>query len=115
MSVLALASAPTGRVTWAAVSDGFYVASRVGDYVGCVECTPDGHFVGFDFRSTPVGRYASLGEAQRAVGGAHGARPLLPSPEPSPRAQALWQTAAAISGVVALGALATAVLTTPLV
>jgi hypothetical protein len=33
----------------------------------------------------------------------------------SPRAQVLWQTAATVSGVVALGALATAVLTTPLI
>ncbi|KXC05703.1 hypothetical protein [Microbacterium hominis] len=115
MSVLALASAPTGRVTWAAVSDGFYVASRVGDYVGCVECTPDGHFVGFDFRSTPVGRYASLGEAQRAVGGAHEARPLAAEEKRSKSRRWPGLTAVGIGGVVALGALATAVLTTPLV
>lgn len=113
MSIIAPAS--PGRVTWASVSEGFFVASRAGDYVGCVECTPDGHFVGFDSRSTPVGRYADLAEAQRAVFRAHAAAPLRAAPEPSPRAQALWQTAAAVSGVVALGALATAILTTPLV
>jgi len=109
-----LAPAATERVTWARVSEGFFVGSRSGDYVGCVERTPDGNFVGFDFRSTPVGRYASLAEAQRAVGGAQATRPLT-SPEPSARTQMLWQGAASISGVLALGALAAAVLTTPLI
>jgi len=109
-----LTPATTERITWARVSDGFFVGSRSGDYVGCVERTPDGHFVGFDFRSTPVGRYASLPEAQRAVGGARASRPSSP-PEPSARTQALWQGAASISGMIALGALAAAVLTTPLV
>lgn len=113
MSIIAPAS--PGRVTWARVSEGFFVASRAGDYVGCVESTPAGHFVGFDSRSTPVGRYMSLAEAQRAVFGAHAARPEAGAEPRSPRAQALWQTAATVSGVVALGALATAVLTTPLV
>ncbi|MBF4562205.1 peptide ABC transporter permease [Microbacterium sp. VKM Ac-2870] len=113
MSILATAS--TTRVTWANVSDGFSVASRAGDYVGCVESTPDGHFVGFDFRSTPVGRYATLAEAQRSVGAAHGKRPVLDAPPHSPRAEAMWQTAATLTGAVALGVLATAVLTTPIV
>ena len=112
MSIIAPAS--PGRVTWARVSEGFFVASRAGDYVGCVEATPDGHFVGFDSRSTPVGRYVSLAEAQRAVFTAHAVRPES-GVESSPRAQVLWQTAATVSGVVALGALATAVLTTPMI
>lgn len=112
MSILAPASA--ARVTWATVSDGFFVASRAGDYVGCVESTSDGHFVGFDFRSTPVGRYATLAEAQQSVGAAHGAHRLEEPPE-SPRAEAMWQAAAALTGIVALGVLATAVLTTPIV
>jgi hypothetical protein len=78
-----------------------------------VEATPDGHFVGFDSRSTPVGRYGSLAEAQRAVFTAHAVRPE--SGVELAAAQVLWQTAATVSGVVALGALATAVLTTPLI
>jgi len=110
-----IAPASTGRVTWARVSEGFFVASRAGDYVGCVEGTPDGHFVGFDSRSTPVGRYMTLVDAQRAVFGAHAARPEPGVESRSTRAQALWQAAATVSGIVALGALATAVFTTPLV
>ena len=106
MSVLAPVVA--GRTTWAKVSDGLFVASRTGEYVGYVESTAAGHFVGFDFRSTPVGRYSTLAEAQRAVTGVHA------SPA-SPRVQSLWQTAAVCSGVIALGALTAAVLTTPVV
>jgi len=49
------------------------------------------------------------------VFGAHAARPEPGVESRSTRAQALWQAAATVSGIVALGALATAVFTTPLV
>ncbi len=113
MSILLPAS--TTRITWAKVSEGFHVASRAGDYVGCVESTPDGHFVGFDFRSTPVGRYSTLVDAQHAVGAARDTRPAVDVPPECSRGEAVWQAAAALTGIVALGVLATAVLTTPIV
>lgn len=102
----------TTRVTWAAVEEGFHVASRSGEYVGYVERTGDGHHVGFDGCSTPVGRYATLGDAQRAVESApvNEGEPTL-----SPRAQGAFQAAAALSGVVAIGTLAAAVFTLPIV
>jgi hypothetical protein len=97
------------RVTWAAVEDGFHVASREGEFVGFAERTPDGHFVGFDGRSTPVGRYESLDEAQRAVEDA----PAGGESAMSPRTEVGMQAAATISGMVALGALAVAMVTLP--
>lgn len=54
-------------VTWSKVDTGFHVASRAGEYVGSVDTTPDGHFVAFDGTSAPIGRYADLSEAKRAV------------------------------------------------
>lgn len=54
-------------ITWSKVDTDFYVASRAGEYVGSVDGTVDGHFIGFDATSTPIGRYADLKEAQRAV------------------------------------------------
>jgi len=55
------------RATWARVESGFHVASRAGEFVGYVDQTADGAFLAFDGRSTPVGRYDTLKEAQRAV------------------------------------------------
>lgn len=67
----ALAPAPlsiaSGAVTWSRVDKGFHVGSRAGEFVGYVDEMADGTHVAFDGRSTPVGRYASLKEAQRAV------------------------------------------------
>lgn len=54
-------------ITWSKVDTDFYVASRAGEYVGSVDSTADGHFIGFDATSTPIGRYVDLKEAQRAV------------------------------------------------
>ena len=99
-----------GRVTWIHVESGFHVASCAGEYVGFAERTPDGHFVGFDARSTPVGRYADLGEAKDAV---VSARRHAMTESKSPRVQAALHTAAAATGLVALGTLATAVATLP--
>lgn len=101
----------TAHVTWAAVEPGFHVASRAGEYVGYAERTADGHFVGFDGRSTPVGRYISLAEAQSAVetAPANEEDPVL-----SPRVEGAFQAAAALSGVVAIGTFAAAVFTLPM-
>ncbi|WP_431804383.1 peptide ABC transporter permease [Microbacterium sp. bgisy203] len=103
--------AAASHVTWAAVEPGFHVASRDGEYVGYAERTVDGHFVGFDGRSTPVGRYISLAEAQRAVESApaNEDQPVL-----SRRAQGAFQAAAALSGIVAIGTFAAAVFTLPM-
>ena len=65
-------SAPTlelvpARATWAHVESGFHVASRAGEFLGYVERSRAGSFLAFDGRSTPVGRYDSLKDAQRAV------------------------------------------------
>lgn len=97
------------RVSWSTVEDGFHVGSRSGEFVGYAERTPDGHFIGFDGRSTPVGRYSSLDEAQRAVEDA----PVNAPPSMSPRVESALHAAASVSGVVAIGALAVAVMTLP--
>lgn len=108
-SVLPARGLLPARVTWARVESGFHVASRAGEYVGYAERTGDGHFVGFDGRSTPVGRYPTLAAAQRAVETA----PSASVPVLSPRTEAGFHFAAAISGMIALGAFVAAVLTLP--
>lgn len=62
-----LAELVPARATWARVESGFHVASRAGEFVGYVDQTADGAFLAFDGRSTPVGRYDTLKDAQRAV------------------------------------------------
>ena len=90
--------------TWAQVDEGLHVGSRAGEFIGYIDVTGDGHHVAFDGRSTPVGRYATLREAQRAVTGvARRARPR--------RSAALVeaaQTLATASGLVATALLVTA-------
>lgn len=54
-------------VRWNEVQPGFRVGTRGGDYIGFVESTAHGMFVAVDGYSTPVGRYDSLREAQRAL------------------------------------------------
>jgi hypothetical protein len=54
-------------VRWDQVEAGFRVGTRDGEYIGFIETTPDGTFVAVDGRSTPVGRFYSLKEAQRAL------------------------------------------------
>lgn len=56
-----------GAITWSKVDTDFYVASRAGEFVGSVDVTADGHFVGLDATSSPIGRYSNLKDAQRAV------------------------------------------------
>ncbi|WP_454129268.1 peptide ABC transporter permease [Microbacterium aurum] len=95
-----------GRVTWVRVEDGFHVASRAGEFVGFAERTADGHIVGFDSRSTPIGRYETLAEAQRAVATAPAA--ATAEPPMSRRAEGAFQAAATVAGMVAVVTLATA-------
>ncbi len=65
-AVLPLPAATTG-VRWTEVEQGFHVAHRGDAFAGFVESTSDGSFVAFDEFSTPIGRYSSLGEAQRSL------------------------------------------------
>lgn len=109
MSIAILPALRAERVTWAPVASVLHVASRAGEYVGYAEQTADGHFVGFDGRSTPVGRYETLADAKRAVESATSDAETVRSP----RVHASAHAAAAVSGIVALGTLAAAVLTMP--
>ena len=54
-------------VRWDEVEPGFRVGTRDGEYLGFIESTAHGTFVAVDGFSTPVGRYYSLREAQRAL------------------------------------------------
>jgi hypothetical protein len=54
-------------VRWNEVEPGFRVGTRGGEYLGFIESTAYGTFVAVDGHSTPVGRYDSLREAQRAL------------------------------------------------
>ncbi|WP_137845457.1 peptide ABC transporter permease [Microbacterium sp. 2FI] len=71
MSLVAtLAEAASPRFTqWHEPEPGFHVGSRKGDFIGSIEETAVGTFVAIDGRSTPVGRYASVAQAQRALVG----------------------------------------------
>lgn len=66
-AVLLPAPVTTTGVRWTEVEQGFHVAHRGDAFAGFVETTSDGSFVAFDEFSTPIGRYASLGEAQRSL------------------------------------------------
>jgi len=93
------------RATWAHVESGFHVASRSGEFLGYVEQSRAGSYLAFDGRSTPVGRYDTLKEAQRAV--------LSVPSDPPPDARTRQMTralrrVAAVSGVVAGGLALTA-------
>lgn len=66
VSTLTEAAAPR-FAQWHEPEPDFYVGSRKGDFIGTIEKTAVGTFVAFDGLSTPVGRYASLAEAQRAL------------------------------------------------
>jgi hypothetical protein len=54
-------------VRWNEVQPGFRVGTRDGEYLGFIESTAYGTFVAVDGHSTPVGRYDSLRQAQRAL------------------------------------------------
>lgn len=93
---------PLVGTTWAKVDTGFHVASRAGAFVGSVDENADGTFVACDSRSTPIGRYATLRDAQRAVDdvarGVTWARPARPV--------RIAQSLAVFCGVIAAGLLA---------
>ena len=54
-------------VRWNEVQPGFRIGTRHGEHLGFIESTAHGTFVAVDAYSTPVGRYYSLREAQRAL------------------------------------------------
>ena len=54
-------------VRWNEVQPGFRVGTHHGEHLGFIESTAHGTFVAVDGYSTPVGRYYSLREAQRAL------------------------------------------------
>ena len=54
-------------VRWNEVQPGFRIGTHRGEYLGFIESTAYGTFVAVDGYSTPVGRYDSLREAQRAL------------------------------------------------
>lgn len=91
------------RPTWAQPASGLYVASRAGEFVGYIDTTADGHYIAFDGRSTPVGRYVVLAEAKRAVLTAGGPRRV-----PLYGLERRFHAAAAATGAVAAVLLATA-------
>lgn len=93
------------RATWARVDAGFHVASRDGEFLGYVDRAADGSYLAFDGRSTPVGRYDSLRDAQRAVITVPAVQPASPR---RVRARRAFERAAAITGVVAGGMALTA-------
>jgi hypothetical protein len=94
------------RVTWAHVESGFHVASRSGEFLGYVEQSRDGSYLAFDGRSTPVGRYDSLKDAQRAVLSVPSAPPAMDAR--TRRATRTLRRVAVVSGVVAGGLALTA-------
>lgn len=106
MSLLQHPPAPTRilsarNITWSTVAPGFYVASTDGEFVGSVDTSSDGHYIALDGQATPIGRYATLKEAQRS---------LLTTEAPGNRARKSrarrnLRTAATASGALA-GALA---------
>ncbi|MDY0908512.1 peptide ABC transporter permease [Microbacterium sp. CFBP9034] len=95
-------------VRWDEVEPGFRVGTaRDGEYLGYIESTAHGTFVAVDGRSTPVGRYFSLREAQRAVVQVKrmGARSLSASAELTARRLATSSGVLAASLLLSAGAL----------
>ena len=56
---------PAGR--WNEVLPGVRVGTHHGEQLGSIQSTAHGTFVALDRHATPVGRYYSLREAQRAL------------------------------------------------
>jgi hypothetical protein len=54
-------------VTWARVDDGFYVGSRDGSFLGCIDALPDGRFAALDALTRPIRTCHHLREAMQAV------------------------------------------------
>lgn len=62
---------PAHDVVWARVDDGFYVGSRPGYFLGCIDRQEDGQFVALDTLTRPLGTFAQLADAMAAVTRAH--------------------------------------------
>ncbi|CDJ99958.1 hypothetical protein MIC448_1990001 [Microbacterium sp. C448] len=58
-------------VVWARVDDGFYVGSRPGHFLGCIDRDDDGRFVALDTHTQPIGTFAHLADAMEAVAAAY--------------------------------------------
>lgn len=54
-------------VTWARVDDGFYVGSRPGAFLGCIDRQDDGRFIALDAHTQPIGVFDRLDQAMSAV------------------------------------------------
>lgn len=106
MSAPAIELSTSSRPTWAHIESGFHVASRSGEFLGYVDRSKDGSFLAFDGRATPVGRYETLKEAQRAVLSV----PAVPAPmdERTRSITRSMRRLAVLSGVVAGGLALTA-------
>jgi hypothetical protein len=57
-------------VTWARVEEGFYVASRDGEFCGYIEVGSDGAFEAFDHFAQHLASAQDLAAAMRVVGDA---------------------------------------------
>lgn len=53
--------------TWARVDEGFYVGSRDGVFLGCIDVQSDGLFVALDAHTHAIGTFNRLDEAMEAV------------------------------------------------
>lgn len=58
---------PGAGVVWALVEDGFHVGSRDGEFVGYIDRQLDGEYLAHDLYSRPVGRFADLPSAMKAL------------------------------------------------
>lgn len=54
-------------VVWSLVEDGFHVGSRNGEFLGYIERQPDRTYLACDLYSRPVGSFADLAAAMRAI------------------------------------------------
>lgn len=105
----AVTGARHARATWARVDAGFHVASRAGEFLGYVDRSADGSYLAFDGRSTPVGRYDTLRDAQRAVITTDAVTATTRRGSVlSRRSRRAFERAAVVSGVVAGGLALTA-------
>ena len=55
MTTSPVAPLTTAATVWSRVEDGFYVATRDGDFLGYVESQPDGRHLACDLHSRPLG------------------------------------------------------------
>ena len=60
-----------GDVVWARVDDGFYVGSRPGHFLGCIDRQEDGQFLALDTHTRPIGTFTDLADARAAVTSAY--------------------------------------------